>query len=70
MDELVKMVSKKAGISEKQARDAVNTVIKFAKDKLPGPIGSQLETVLRGGQVDDALAGLTKGLGDLMGKDD
>ena len=70
MDELVKLVSEKAGISQKQAEDAVDTVLKFAKDKLPSPFGSQLENVLKGGDASDLLDGLSKGLEGLMGKDD
>jgi uncharacterized protein (DUF2267 family) len=70
MNELVKMVSEQAGISEKQARDAVNTVLKFARQKLPRPIASQLEAAIRGGKADDLLGGLAKGLEGLKGKDD
>jgi uncharacterized protein (DUF2267 family) len=58
MDELVKMVSKKVGISEAQAKQAVETVMGFLKDKLPAPIAGQLDAVLDGD---------TSGLGDLAG---
>ena len=34
MDELVKLVSQKTGISEQQAKAAVETVLNFLKQKL------------------------------------
>ena len=58
MDELVKMVAEKVGITETQAKQAVETVLGFLKDKLPEPIAGQLDAVLEG----DA-----SGLGDLLG---
>jgi uncharacterized protein (DUF2267 family) len=66
MDELVKEVSKKVGISEKQAQQAVETVMDFLKDKLPAPIASQLESVLSGGEMPD-IEDLGKKLGGILG---
>ncbi len=72
MDELVNQVVQKTGISQDQANQAVQTVIGYLKDKLPGPIGSQLDSVLGGasggaggiaGQAGQALGGL----GDMLG---
>lgn len=48
MDELIKLVTAKAGISEDQARSAVTTVIGFLKDKLPAPIAGQLDNAVSG----------------------
>jgi nucleoid DNA-binding protein len=59
MDELVKLVSQKTGISEAQARQAVETVIDYLKEKLPQPIAAQVEGLLEGGKG---------GLGGLLGK--
>jgi uncharacterized protein (DUF2267 family) len=64
MDELVELVAKKTGISEDVAKVAVNTVINYLKDKLPGPAGAQLDALLQGGDVSDLLGGL----GGLLGK--
>jgi nucleoid DNA-binding protein len=64
MDELVELVAKKTGLSEEMARTAVNTVIDYLKDKLPGPAGAQLDALLKGGDVSDLLGGL----GGLLGK--
>ena len=66
MEELIKLVTQKTGISKDQAQAAVETVIKFLKGKLPGPIGSQIEGVLKGGDV--STQGITKKLGGLLGK--
>lgn len=62
MDELVKQVAAKTGISEDQARSAVNTVIGFLKDRLPAPLAGQLDNVVSGGGT---AAG---GLGDIASK--
>ena len=59
MDELVKQVTERTGISEAQARTAVDTVIGFLKQRLPEPLGGQLDSLLAGG------AGIA---GDLAGK--
>lgn len=48
MDELVKIITEKTGINEDQARQAVTLVLDFLKKKLPAPIASQVEGVLRG----------------------
>ena len=64
MEEIVKLVMQKTGISEEQARGAVTTVINFLKQKLPAPIAGQIDGVLSGSGVGDAL----KGLGGLFGK--
>lgn len=58
MDELVKLVSKKVGIPQAQAEQAVEIVLSFLKDKLPEPLT---------GQIDAALEGDVSGLGDLAG---
>ncbi len=67
MDELVKLVSKKTGLSEEMSKTAVETVLKYLKQKLPAPIAGQLDAVLSGGGVAD-VGDLAKGLGGLLGK--
>ncbi len=63
MDELVKLVAKKAGVTNEQAKAAVETVISFLKKKLPAPVAAQIDGVLAGGLPD-----LSKGLGGVLGK--
>ena len=43
MDELIKLVTQKAGISEAQAQQAVETVMGFLKDKLPAPVATLVQ---------------------------
>jgi hypothetical protein len=62
MDELVKLVAKKAGVSQDQAKDAVNTVIGYLKQNLPAPVAGQIDAVLSGG---GDLGSLTKAAGSL-----
>ena len=63
MEELINQVASKSGISEAQARDAVNTVLGFLKDTLPEPIAGQLDNVVAGG------GGVAGSLGDIAGED-
>ena len=65
MDELVQLVTSKVGISETQAKQAVETVLGFLKDKLPEPIAGQLDAVLDGDV--SGLGDLAGGLGKLFG---
>jgi uncharacterized protein (DUF2267 family) len=66
MEELIKLVTQKTGISQDQAKAAVDTVLKFLKDKLPGPVASQIEGVLSGSDVSPQ--SVSKKLGGLFGK--
>lgn len=69
MEELIKMITSKVGISEGQAKGAVDTVVSFLKDKLPGGLGGQVESFLqgKGGSIGDVADGLKGKLGDLLG---
>jgi hypothetical protein len=62
MDELVKLVSQKTGIPEDTARQAVEIVVNYIKDKLPAPIAAQVDNVVK-----DGGGGLGKGLGGILG---
>jgi uncharacterized protein (DUF2267 family) len=63
MDELVKLIVKKTGISEDQAKQAIGVVVDFLKQRLPAPIAAQVDGVLKGGGLPD----VSKGLGGLFG---
>ena len=69
MDDLIKLVTKQAGISEAQAKKAVETIMDFIKDKLPGPLAGHVQGLLSGGEMPD-LGDLSKALGDILGKKD
>ena len=49
MEELIKQVSERAGISEEQARAAVETVAGFLKERVPAPYNSYVDNFLGGG---------------------
>ncbi len=65
MDELVKVVSEKAGLPEAQAKKAVDAVMGFLKEKLPAPLAGQLDNLLENPGMADQASGL---LGGLFGK--
>ena len=67
MDDLIKQVSQRTGLSEEKAKTAVDTVVNFLKDKLPSPIAGQIDNALSGagGAVADKAGDL---LGGIMGK--
>jgi len=65
MDELVKLVSEKTGLSEDMSKKAVDIVLNYVKDKLPPALGSQLDAILDGDGIADDLL---KGLGGLLSK--
>jgi hypothetical protein len=66
MDELVKQVASKAGISQEQAQKAVAVVLDFLKNKLPAPIAGQIDSVIQGGT--GGLGDLAGGLGSMLGQ--
>jgi uncharacterized protein (DUF2267 family) len=63
MEELIKQISQKTGISEDQARQAITMVADFLKQRLPAPIAQQIDGLLSGGGMPD----LSKGIGGIFG---
>ena len=72
MEELIKRVSEKAGISEEQARSAVDTVAEFLKERVPAPYAGYIDKFMSGGGGGEGggggLGGMMGGLGGLFGK--
>lgn len=66
MDELIKTVSEKAGITAEQAKSAVDAVVGFLKDKMPAGIGDNIKNFLDG-KDGGGLAEMAKGLKDKLG---
>jgi hypothetical protein len=67
VDDLVKLVSEKTGLSDEMAKVAVDTVIGFLKQRLPAPMADQIDAVLGdGGGLD--LGGIPGNLGGMFGK--
>lgn len=72
MEELVNVVQSKTGLSEAKAKQAVEVVVSFIKDKLPSPLAAQVDAALKNEALTDQAANLldqgAKGLGGLLGK--
>lgn len=62
MDQLVKLVSERAGIPPETAKVAVETVLAFLKERLPAPIASQIDGIIGN------TGGSSGGLGGLFGR--
>ena len=61
MEELVKLVSEKTGLSQEMSETAVNLVLDYVKKKLPKPVAAQVDAVLGAGDAMDAIGGLFGG---------
>jgi hypothetical protein len=46
MDELINLITEKTGIPHDTAEQAADVVIGFLKQKLPAPVGSQIDKVV------------------------
>ena len=75
MDELINQITERTGIPHDVAKQAADVVIGFLKQKLPGPIGSQIDSVLGmqvpgdgANQAQEASGGFGHMLGSLFGK--
>jgi hypothetical protein len=66
MDELVKLLAEKTGLAEDKARMAVETVLGFLKQRLPGSVGEQLNTYLAS-PTGEGLAEKVKGMAQSVG---
>ena len=65
MDELVKQVVEKTGISESQARTAVDTVVGFLKNRLPEPLAGHVDSAL--GAASGSIGTIADKAGDVLG---
>jgi hypothetical protein len=63
--QILDLIQEKAGISEQQAKTALDTVVGFLKEKLPEPVAGQIDVVLTGDLSN--LGGIMQGLGGLLG---
>jgi hypothetical protein len=71
MEELIKAICEKTGISEGQAMQAVELVRTHLADKLPAPVAGQVEKLLGGeGEGGDGDGGLMGKVTGLLGKKD
>ena len=65
MEELIRQVTQRAGISEEQARTAVQTVLGYLQNNLPAGVSQQLGGLLGGGAASGG--GIADRAGDLVG---
>jgi uncharacterized protein (DUF2267 family) len=65
MDELINLVVQRTGISQEDARKAVEVVVDTLKSKLPGPIASHLDCFLSGG-LSGGVGTLAEEAGELL----
>jgi len=70
MDEIIKIVVEKTGISEALASKVVVTVLDYLDDKLPSPLGGNLKGFLDNEQTIDTIGNIGKGLGGLFNNND
>lgn len=65
MNELVHMVSERIGVPEDKARQAVEVVMGYLKDRLPGPIAGGLNQFI--GDAGSADSNEAEGLNNIFG---
>ena len=65
MDELIDLVVQKTGISQDDARKAVEVIVNALKSKLPGPIAGHLDSFISGG-VSGGMGGLAAEAGEML----
>ena len=65
MDELINLVVQKTGISQDDARKAVEVIVNALKSKLPGPIAGHLDSFISGG-VSGGMGGLAAEAGEML----
>ena len=70
MEQLIKLVKEKTGITETQATTAVTTVVSFLKEKLPAGLSTQVDSFLKGdsGNMADMAGGIKDKLGEMFNK--
>jgi hypothetical protein len=69
MDQLINLVVQRTGIPPNQAQQAVQVVVGFLKDRLPGPIASQVDSVLSGASTGGSVTGQAQqDLGGMLGQ--
>lgn len=65
MNEIVEQLKSRVGLDDNKAQQAAETVINFLKQRLPGPVASQLDNFVSGQGGSEGIAGK---VGDFLGK--
>jgi hypothetical protein len=66
--QLIEQITQRVGIPADKAQAAVETVVGFLKQRLPGPVASQLDNAVSGEESSGGVAGAAKNLGGMFGK--
>lgn len=66
MDQLVAQVAERIGVEPDKARAAVDTVLNFLKQRLPGPIAGQIDQAVDSAETTGP-ADVSKRLGGMFG---
>ena len=64
MQELIKKLTDTAGLTEEQAKKAVETVSSYIKDRLPDSFKSQIDNLVNGGKLSE---GVKSKMNEIMG---
>ncbi len=64
MEDIIRIVSEKTGLPAEKAKAAADSVITYLKDKLPGPVASQIDNIIKGGRTGSE--GLSSGMKTLL----
>ncbi len=74
MNELIQRLIDRTGLPEEKAMMAADTVLGFLKEKLPGPVGAQIDGLMNGGgsggndgSFADKAASMGSNLGGMFG---
>jgi len=62
MEELIKQVSERAGISEEQARTAVETVADVLRERIPAPYNKYVDSFLNSEGGSGGMGGIFGGI--------
>lgn len=68
MEELVKQISSKTGLSPDMARTVVNMVVAYLKKQLPAPVAGQIDAFLKNPSEVSAAENLIGGLASKLTK--
>ena len=55
MEDLIKKVTAAAGVTEEQAKKAIEAVSAYVKDRLPETFRSQIDTLVNGGTLSEGM---------------
>lgn len=68
MDQLVQQIAAQTGLTTDQAREVVQTVVSYIKEKLPAPIAAQVDGFLNNPIADDIAQQAISGISGLFNK--